>query len=272
MRQVARRAVFKHWGAILGFFLMSSLLMSPILLVGMQIPKLLPGSPIAASLAQLAFCLVALFLLAPYTLGFYRQIMEISRNRAPRVSYAFSWFKDSLKRRRAYGIMAGYTLLMLPLQLVSWATEYFYPAAVAHSEQRVATIITVPLLVWLLTALWGCCLMSVLFLQAANPTRPPAQCLKEGLSLFFRHFGRFFKMQLMIYLQFFLLFLAGFLVALVAAPLMYLSESLFILVLIPLFAGLVFGGALGSAYEILCTFLLTREIVIEETKKFKMVD
>ena len=273
LRQWARLAISQNLSALVRMGLLYALLFLPFGVVYSQVPKLFPQNPLAASLVQLLLSLGSTYALAPYIVGCCRQVMEIFRNQTPSASGAFSWFRDPLKCRRAYGIMAGVCLLLLPLQLASWAANYFWVTPNLNPERLLQLPVVVSLLLSFLTGTWSGCLLPALFLQAADCGRTPMGCLKAGLGLFARHMGGLLGMQLVIYLQLLALAFAGTFAFLLASySLLIVSEVLFGICYILALAGLILLVLLFTAYQALNAFLFTRTVLLEETGEFTLVD
>ena len=273
LRQWARSAISQHWGALVRMGLLLLLLFLPFTLLESAVPSFFPKNPLTASLVQLLLSLAGAYLLGPYTLGICRQLMEIFHNQTPTADGAFSWFRDPLKRRQAYGTMALFLLLGLPMHLVNWAVNYFCIPPIASPGQISGAAWFLTFGVSLLDVLWATCLLPALFLQAADVFRSPLQCMKDGIALAFRHLGRFIKMMMMILLQLILIIFAYILMSgAVSSALAFFSPVLYWIGFLILIAGAVVVGILGGIYDTLCAFLLTRDILVQETGAFTLVD
>ena len=227
IRANARFDLYQNMGALFklyGVSLLLTVLISFVLQLLVNALSLQEGSLLEELISSLIAFLVA-WLLAPYTIGANRQLLEMEQGGTPSYQKAWAWFRQGAWNRNASSLVFIIQAWALALTLASKLFDLFlwplvfsepFSSNLLFQDLSIANVLSLPTLASSLVASRGSLLLGLLlqlavailvqlvlllflfapYLQAADPLRPPKECLRAGIALAKEHFwplvGMFF--------------------------------------------------------------------------------
>ena len=232
IRANARFDLYQNMGALFklyGVSLLLTVLISFVLQLLVNALSLQEGSLLEELISSLIAFLVA-WLLAPYTIGANRQLLEMEQGGTPSYQKAWAWFRQGAWNRNASSLVFIIQAWALALTLASklfdlflWPLVFSVPFSsnLLFQDLSIANVLSLPTLASSLVASRGSLLLGLLlqlavailvqlvlllflfapYLQAADPLRPPKECLRAGIALAKEHFWPLVGMFLVLNIQ-----------------------------------------------------------------------